>query len=227
MPEFGRRAGGRDRRGRHRLDRRHAPTWPRDSAPGSIRSPGWTASPRRGTNPCGTPRGDWIFWLDGDERLDEENRDELRTLLAGLKDENAAYVMSQRLHGRAGVEGGGRASTRCGCSAASPMPDGDTGSTSRSCRRCGGPASGPAAVRRRDPARRARGRRPATAEARARPAAPADRERRAARRPVHPVQPRARSTARSERPAEALPLLATEPGTLAARGIRSCPSCMP
>jgi glycosyltransferase involved in cell wall biosynthesis len=41
-------------------------------------------------------RGDWIFWLDGDERLDEENREKLRVLLAGLKDENAAYVMSQR-----------------------------------------------------------------------------------------------------------------------------------
>ncbi len=41
-------------------------------------------------------QGDWIFWLDGDERLDEENRRKLRSLLAGLKDENAAYLMSQR-----------------------------------------------------------------------------------------------------------------------------------
>jgi glycosyltransferase involved in cell wall biosynthesis len=39
--------------------------------------------------------GDWIFWLDGDERLDEENRLRLKALLAGLQDENAAYVMSQ------------------------------------------------------------------------------------------------------------------------------------
>ena len=54
------------------------------------------------------PRGDWIFWLDADERLDEDNRVKLRTLLAGLKDENAAYVMSAALDGRAGVEGGGR-----------------------------------------------------------------------------------------------------------------------
>ncbi len=37
--------------------------------------------------------GDWIFWLDADDRLDEPNRDRLRTLFAGLKDENAAYVM--------------------------------------------------------------------------------------------------------------------------------------
>ncbi len=41
-------------------------------------------------------RGDWIFWLDGDEWLDEPNRLALRTLMAGLTDENAAYVMSQR-----------------------------------------------------------------------------------------------------------------------------------
>jgi glycosyltransferase involved in cell wall biosynthesis len=40
-------------------------------------------------------QGDWIFWLDGDESLDEPNRRKLRSLLAGLTDENAAYVMSQ------------------------------------------------------------------------------------------------------------------------------------
>ncbi len=41
-------------------------------------------------------QGDWIFWLDADEMLDEENRLKLRSLLAGLSDENAAYVMRQR-----------------------------------------------------------------------------------------------------------------------------------
>jgi glycosyltransferase involved in cell wall biosynthesis len=41
-------------------------------------------------------QGDWIFWLDGDESLDAENRLKLRALLAGLKDDNAAYIMSQR-----------------------------------------------------------------------------------------------------------------------------------
>jgi tetratricopeptide (TPR) repeat protein len=40
--------------------------------------------------------GDWIFWLDADERLDEDNRGKLRALLAGLRDEKAAYVMTQR-----------------------------------------------------------------------------------------------------------------------------------
>ena len=39
--------------------------------------------------------GDWIFWLDGDEWLDEANRRKLRELLAGLQPENAAYVMRQ------------------------------------------------------------------------------------------------------------------------------------
>ncbi len=39
--------------------------------------------------------GEWIFWLDADERLDEANRRKLRTLFAGLEDENAAYVMKQ------------------------------------------------------------------------------------------------------------------------------------
>jgi glycosyltransferase involved in cell wall biosynthesis len=40
-------------------------------------------------------RGQWIFWLDADERLDERNRDHLRNLIAGLKDANAAYLMQQ------------------------------------------------------------------------------------------------------------------------------------
>jgi len=37
--------------------------------------------------------GDWIFWMDADDRLDETNRQRLRTLFSGIKDENAAYVM--------------------------------------------------------------------------------------------------------------------------------------
>jgi glycosyltransferase involved in cell wall biosynthesis len=37
--------------------------------------------------------GQWIFWLDADDRVDEENRTRLRALFAGLEDENAAYVM--------------------------------------------------------------------------------------------------------------------------------------
>jgi cytochrome P450/cytochrome c-type biogenesis protein CcmH/NrfG len=39
--------------------------------------------------------GEWIFYLDADERLDAENQKRLRDLLAGLKDENAAYAMRQ------------------------------------------------------------------------------------------------------------------------------------
>jgi glycosyltransferase involved in cell wall biosynthesis len=38
--------------------------------------------------------GDWIFWLDADDRLDEENRAKLRGLFAGLPAANAADVMT-------------------------------------------------------------------------------------------------------------------------------------
>jgi tetratricopeptide (TPR) repeat protein len=37
--------------------------------------------------------GDWIFWLDADDRLDAENRQRLGTLFANLPDENVAFVM--------------------------------------------------------------------------------------------------------------------------------------
>jgi tetratricopeptide (TPR) repeat protein len=37
--------------------------------------------------------GSWIFWMDADDRLDEENRARLRSLFDGLADDNAAYVM--------------------------------------------------------------------------------------------------------------------------------------
>jgi GT2 family glycosyltransferase/Flp pilus assembly protein TadD len=40
--------------------------------------------------------GNWIFWMDGDDRLDEENRVKLRALFASLKDENVAYAMKCR-----------------------------------------------------------------------------------------------------------------------------------
>ncbi len=37
--------------------------------------------------------GEWIFWLDADDRLDQTERQKLRALFARLNDENAAYVM--------------------------------------------------------------------------------------------------------------------------------------
>ena len=47
--------------------------------------------------------GDWVFWMDADDRLDGTNRRRLRELLAALGDENAAYVMKCRcLPGRPG-----------------------------------------------------------------------------------------------------------------------------
>jgi tetratricopeptide (TPR) repeat protein len=40
--------------------------------------------------------GQWLLWLDGDEYFDDANRAKLRQLLAGLADDNTAYVMRQR-----------------------------------------------------------------------------------------------------------------------------------
>jgi tetratricopeptide (TPR) repeat protein len=37
--------------------------------------------------------GAWVFWLDADDRLDEDNRRRLRALFASLPNDNAAYVM--------------------------------------------------------------------------------------------------------------------------------------
>ncbi|MCI0460908.1 MAG: glycosyltransferase, partial [Gemmataceae bacterium] len=37
--------------------------------------------------------GDWIFWLDADDRLDATNRQRLRAVLDQLGDDNVAYVM--------------------------------------------------------------------------------------------------------------------------------------
>src|SRR3954469_19752446 len=40
--------------------------------------------------------GEWIFWLDCDHWLDEENRERLRKLFASLPNENVAYMMKWR-----------------------------------------------------------------------------------------------------------------------------------
>src|SRR4051794_39937094 len=37
--------------------------------------------------------GDWIFWLDADDRIDAANRERLQRLFATLPDERVAYVM--------------------------------------------------------------------------------------------------------------------------------------
>ncbi|MCS6852418.1 MAG: glycosyltransferase [Gemmataceae bacterium] len=37
--------------------------------------------------------GDWIFWMDADDRLDADNRGRLKQLFAGLRDELAGYMM--------------------------------------------------------------------------------------------------------------------------------------
>jgi glycosyltransferase involved in cell wall biosynthesis/SAM-dependent methyltransferase len=54
--------------------------------------------------------GDWVFLMDGDERLDEENRQRFRALRQALPEENVAFVMRQSsplepgLHGAAHVD---------------------------------------------------------------------------------------------------------------------------
>ncbi len=40
--------------------------------------------------------GDWIFWLDADESLDDDNRAKLKALFDQLGDEPAGYVLRQR-----------------------------------------------------------------------------------------------------------------------------------
>ncbi|HKI33740.1 MAG TPA: glycosyltransferase [Gemmataceae bacterium] len=40
--------------------------------------------------------GQWILWLDADDRLDEDNRKRLREVLAGLGEERDAYAMKVR-----------------------------------------------------------------------------------------------------------------------------------
>ena len=40
--------------------------------------------------------GKWIMWLDADDRLDDENRERLRKVFAGLGDEHDAYAITVR-----------------------------------------------------------------------------------------------------------------------------------
>jgi tetratricopeptide (TPR) repeat protein len=40
--------------------------------------------------------GTWVFWLDADDHFDDANRDKVAALFAGLRDENAAFVMTSR-----------------------------------------------------------------------------------------------------------------------------------
>jgi glycosyltransferase involved in cell wall biosynthesis len=43
-------------------------------------------------------RGDWIFWLDADDRVSPENVDRLRQVLAGLGERPQAFLMQTVLH---------------------------------------------------------------------------------------------------------------------------------
>jgi glycosyltransferase involved in cell wall biosynthesis len=50
-------------------------------------------------------RGEWIFWMDCDNRLDDFNRERLRSLLASLPDANVAYSMKCRCLPAPGQDG--------------------------------------------------------------------------------------------------------------------------
>ncbi len=50
--------------------------------------------------------GDWIFWLDADDRLDADNRDKLASLLKILPNENVAYAMKCLCVPRDDADGG-------------------------------------------------------------------------------------------------------------------------
>jgi hypothetical protein len=47
--------------------------------------------------------GDWVFWLDADDRIDEDNRRRLRALFAGLGDGNTAFLMICQSPGPSGT----------------------------------------------------------------------------------------------------------------------------
>src|SRR5438034_950340 len=49
--------------------------------------------------------GEWIFWLDCDDRLDEENRQKLRALIGSLPARNVAYTIKCRCLPAPGQEG--------------------------------------------------------------------------------------------------------------------------
>ena len=50
----------------------------------------------------GHATGDWIFWLDADDRIDTDNLARLKRLFGSLRDENAGYRMTCRSIDRAG-----------------------------------------------------------------------------------------------------------------------------
>ena len=77
--------------------------------------------------------GDWVFWPDADDRLDEDNRRKLKTLLAGLPDADAAYLLRQC---RSPTPSAARSQwwTKPSSSGCGPTSASSTASTSRFCR---------------------------------------------------------------------------------------------
>ena len=108
-------------------------------------------SPRRGTPALARATGDYAFWLDADDVIEPPEREKLRSSRAcssiGLRAATGgstvpAYVVEVRL--RPGRPDGGGGETVVDHIRLFPVGETSAGpiaSTSRSCRRCGGPAS--------------------------------------------------------------------------------------
>ena len=158
------------------------------SAPRCSTSPGWTASPPLATRACGMPRASGSSGsMPTTASTRRESGPATGTLLAGLRDENVAYIMKCLC---VPVEGGPgnrrRSSTTSACSAtvrtcALAIPGTRTDPARHPPDRRVGPLVGG-----RDPPYRLPGPGPAPPQAGARPAHLEAGGRRAARRPVLP-----------------------------------------
>jgi len=88
--------------------------------------------------------GEWIFWMDADDRLDADNREKLRALFAALGDENVAHVMKCLCLKKTpeGVTPTGTEIDHVRLFRHYPACAGSTGYTIRFCRRSSSGASG-------------------------------------------------------------------------------------
>ena len=98
--------GGRDGRRRHRLDATRRRGIAAVRRRGSSISPGATTSRRPATSRCGTPAGEWLFWMDSDDTITPECGRRLRELAYGEADPSMlGYVVQVHCPG-AGEDGG-------------------------------------------------------------------------------------------------------------------------
>ena len=77
--------------------------------------------------------GNWIFWMDADDRLDTVNLERFKRLILNLADENACYVM-QCLCARPAMTRRLTWSNICGCFEITRRCAGNIGFTNSFCR---------------------------------------------------------------------------------------------